>query len=335
MRLEPWTPTILAAPQPVKILGARASGTSVLWVDASPRERTIRLEWELHARPHSHGRGFTLGLPGDETTVLELDLPKGWVASSQRGIRRGSFAAEDPARTLWEIDGESGRFNVELRDPKDQGGLIPRSGAWVSGTTEIDLRRTTGRGGELVNWITEWRLELDPRHPRHLEAELDPGLELIDVQGPAVRGYRIERHGACHAGDGRSGGDSQAAVVRFLAHDPVPSEGPWRIPAMRPVDATWTRGRTTVILDELHVVRECREEAGRIVAPSRGDPRGQSPGVRGGIAPIGRRARVPRVPGRTVLRRSRPAFHQQRPGPVRLPTGLPFNAARRPSWKLT
>ncbi len=269
--LEPWTPTILAASQPVKILGARDSGIAVLWVDASPRERTIRLDWELRARPHSHGRGFTLGLPSDETTVLELDLPKGWIASSQRGIRRGSFAAADPARALWEIDGESGRFNVELRDPKDQGGLIPQSGAWVSGTTEIDLRRTTGRGGELVNWITEWRLELDRRHPRHLEAELDPGLELIDVQGPAVRGYRIERPGPATRVTVALDGDSQAPVVRFLAHDPIPTEGSWRIPAMRPVDATWTRGRTTVILDEFHVVRECREEAGRIVASGRGE----------------------------------------------------------------
>ena len=144
----------------------------------------------------------------------------------------------------------------------------------MSGTTEIDLRRTTGRAGELVNWITEWRLELDPRHPRHLEAELDPGLELIDVQGPSVRGYRIERLGPATRVRVALDGESPAAVLRFLAHDPVPSEGAWRIPAIRPVDATWTGGRTTVILDALHVVRECREQAGRIVAPSRDETLG-------------------------------------------------------------
>ena len=54
---------------------------------------------------------------------------------------------------------------------------------WLSGSTQIDLRRTADRAGGLVNWKTEWRLELDPRNPRPLEIELDPGLELIDVQG--------------------------------------------------------------------------------------------------------------------------------------------------------
>ncbi|MGP0062350.1 MAG: hypothetical protein ACLQGP_01945 [Isosphaeraceae bacterium] len=273
--LDPLTPAIRSAPKPVHILGARDSGIAVLQVDASPREQTVILDWELLARPHSHGRGFTLGLPSDETSVLELDLPQGWTASSQRGIRRRPSTAADPSRVLWEIEGESGRFDVELRDPKDQGESIPRSGAWISGTTEIDLRRTTGRAGGLVNWITEWRLELDSRHPRQLEAELDPGLELIDVQGDSVRGYRIERPGPATRVTVALDGASQTAVVRFLAHDPVPSEGRWRIPAMRPLDATWTGGRTTVILDELHVVRECREEAGRLVAPDRSE----APGV--------------------------------------------------------
>jgi hypothetical protein len=273
--LAPWTPTILAATGQAGVVGARDSGTAVVSVDASPREQTIILDWELLARPHSHGRGFTLGLPSDETTVLELDLPKGWIASSQRGIRRRPNAAEAPERALWEIDGESGRFDVELRDPKSQGEMTLRSGAWVSGTTEVDLRRTTGRAGELVNWITEWRVELDPRHPRQLEAKLDPGLELIDVQGPAVRGYRIDRTGPATRVTVALDGESSAASVRFLAHDPVRPEGTWRIPAMQPVDATWTRGRTTVILDELHVVRECLEESGRLVAPGRTE----APGV--------------------------------------------------------
>ena len=239
-----------------------------------PGEQTFTIDWELDARPQSQGRGFTLGLPGDETTFLELDLPRGWVASSQRGIRRGPLAAADSARALWEIEGESGRFDIEVRDPQDPGQSIARSRAWVSGPTEIDLRRTSERAGELVNWTTEWRVEIDPRHPGRLEAELDPGLELIDVQGPAVRGYRIQRPGSAPRVMVVLDGGSPSAVIRFLAHASVPSEGAWRIPAMRPLDATWTGGRTTVILDELHVVRQCREEAGRLVVPRRGDPNG-------------------------------------------------------------
>ncbi len=265
--LQPWTPAILAVPKTAKTVGAREAGTAVVWVDASPGDQTLTIDWELRARPHSQGRGFTLGLPGDGTTVLELDLPRGWVASSQRGIRRGPLTATDPARALWELEGDSGRFDIVLRDAQDQGQSIPRSGAWVSGPTEIDLRRPSGHAGELVNWTTEWRVEIDPRHPGRLNAELDPGLELIDVRGPAVRGYRIERPGPAPRVTVVLDGGSPSAVVRFLAHALVPSEGTWRIPAMRPVGATWTGGRTTVILDELHVVRECREEAGRLVAP--------------------------------------------------------------------
>jgi hypothetical protein len=272
--LQPWTPAILAVPKSANTLGARDAGTAVLSVDASHGEQTVTIDWELNARPHSQGRGFTLGLPGDETTVLNLDLPRGWVASSQHGICRGPLAAEDSARAFWEIAGEAGRFDLALHDPQHPGQSIPRSGAWVSGPTEIDLRRSSGRAGELVNWTTEWRVEIDPRHPGRLEAELDPGLELIDVQGPAVRGYRIEPPGPAPRVTVSLDGGSQSAEVRFLAHAPVPSEGAWRVPAMRPLGATWTGGRTTVILDELHVVRECREEAGRLVAPGRGEPRG-------------------------------------------------------------
>ena len=272
--LEPWTPTILAAPQPVQVLGAARfrhrdpPGRSVSrGTDHSTglgASRASALPWSrIHPRSTQRRDDRSGAGPPEGMDRLEpAGLP------SQVVGRRGS------ARTLWEIDGVSGRFNLELRDPKDQGELIARPGAWVSGMTEIDLRRPTGRGGELVNWITEWRLELDPRHPRRLEAELDPGLELIDVQGSTVRGYRMERPGPATRVLVTLDGDSPSAVVRFLAHDPIPSEGPWRIPAMRPVDATWTRGRTTVILDELHVVRECREEAGRIVAPTRAEEPG-------------------------------------------------------------
>jgi hypothetical protein len=271
--LEPWTPAILAAPQTPKTLGARDSGKVTLWLEPSPRQQTIGLDWELRARPHSHGRGFTVGLPGDEMAVLELDLPKGWIASSQRGIRRGPLPAGDPARSLWEIDAESGRFSVEVRDPWEPGKPKPSPSAWLSTTTEVDLRRRPSLGGEVVNWTSDWRVEHDPRNPGRLQVELDSGLELIDIQGPELRGYRLERSGsATRVSVALQVGTQSTAVLRFLAHAQVPSEGPWTIPAMRPLDAIWTSGTTTVILDELHVVRECREKAGRLIVPGRGNP---------------------------------------------------------------
>ncbi len=43
----------------------------------------------------ARGRGFSLGLPAVDTTLLELELPRGWVASGQRGIRRGPMPEGD------------------------------------------------------------------------------------------------------------------------------------------------------------------------------------------------------------------------------------------------
>ncbi len=65
--------------------------------------------------------------------------------------------------------------------------------------------------------------------------------------------------------------EARTASLRFLAHARVPSEGAWSIPALRPLDATWTGGRTTVVLDDSHALRACRERAGRLVPPGRGD----------------------------------------------------------------
>ena len=86
--LEPWTPAILATPQTPKVVGARDSGEPSLWIDQSPNQ-TIVLDWELQPRSHVPGRSFALALPGNETTVLTLDVPKDWVPSCRRGRRRG------------------------------------------------------------------------------------------------------------------------------------------------------------------------------------------------------------------------------------------------------
>ena len=96
---------------------------------------------------------------------------------------------------LWEVEPEEGRIDVQIYEAS-RGETLVQSSTWLTGSTQIDLRRSADRGGGLVNWKTELRVELDPRNPRPLEIELDSGLELIDVLGPAVRGYRTERSGA-------------------------------------------------------------------------------------------------------------------------------------------
>ena len=251
-----------ADPLAAHILGARDSGKSSLWIDR-PSRQAVDLDWELQGQKRARGRSFNLALPGDETTILELDLPRDWIPFSRVGRRHGPLEAHRPDRSLWEVEAESGRIELELYDP-DEGVRPLGSNLWVSGATQIDLRATTDRSGGLVNWSTDWLVELDPRNPKPLEVELDPGLELINVEGPAVRGYHIEpRAGAPRVVVTLEGALESATEVRFLAHARIPTDAPWSIPAIRPSSATWTGGTTTVILDAFHVVAECNEKSGR------------------------------------------------------------------------
>ncbi len=182
--------------------------------------------------------------------------------------RRGPQPAATPGWSLWEFEAESGRIELQLYDPSASQPLAVQD-AWLSGSTQIDLRRTSTRNRGLVNWTADWRLELDPRNPRPLEFELDPDLELIKVEGPAVRGYRIKHEGTARRLEVTFGGDLQSTTrLQFFASARVPLEGRWNIPAIVPQDVVWTGGNTTVILDELHKVEECNEAAGsRIVKP--------------------------------------------------------------------
>ena len=260
--LDPWTPAVLPMAQSAKVVGARDSGKPSLWIDRAPNQ-TIVLEWELQPRSHSRGRNFDLALPGEDTTVLTLEIPKDWVPLIRRGRRRPPLASIDATRRVWEIEAESSRIDLQLHDPAQRETLI-RTNPWLSGSTQIDLRRTADHSGSLVNWTTDWQVDFDPRNPTALEIELDPGLELIDVQGPAVREYRTERVGPATRLSVTLDGDLKSpTALRFLAHARVPSEGTWTIPALRPLNATWTGGSTTVILDEFRVLEECREKAGR------------------------------------------------------------------------
>src|SRR5262249_15000845 len=149
--LEPWTPAILVEAGAAPAVGARDSGTALLRIAGSPKDQPIPIDWEQQPRPNSRGRGFSLGLPAVDTTVLELELPRGWTASTQRGVRRGPISTGDPAWDLWELDGESGRFDVELRDPNDR--PRPPAGAWMTTATEVDLRRTADLADSMVNFI--------------------------------------------------------------------------------------------------------------------------------------------------------------------------------------
>ena len=106
--------------------------------------RPIVLDWEFKPRSHPHGRSFTLALPGDETTVLALEVPKDWIPSSRQGRRRGPRPAADPSRNLWEIEAESGRIDLHLYDPDEQGESYVGTNPWLSSINANQPARDVG-----------------------------------------------------------------------------------------------------------------------------------------------------------------------------------------------
>jgi hypothetical protein len=269
--LQPWTPAVLARSQTAASLGARDTGQFSLGIDQAPIQSNV-IEWELQPRSCLTGKSLILALPGNETTVLTLELPKSWVPWCRQGRRSGPApGAKSPQENLWEIEPESGQINVHIYEP-GPGALLVEDTPWVSGSTQIDLRRPANRDDGLVNWKAEWRLEFDSRNPATLEIDLDPALELIDVQGPAVRGYRTEPAGVgARLVVTLDNAIKMPTNLVFLAHARVPSDGEWTIPGLRPHNLNWIGGTTTVILDELHVLKECREKAGRRIFPTAPD----------------------------------------------------------------
>jgi hypothetical protein len=265
--LDPWTPAVVPS-EGSRMIGATETGKASLWVDGAA-SRPIVLHWELRLRPYSLGRGLDLGLPGNETTFLKLEIPSDWVPMSRRGIRRGPQPASAAGNSLWEVQAESGQIDLQLYDPPARGGSAVRPRPWITSRTEIDLRGNEGLAAGLNNWLTVWSVELDPRNLSPLEIELDAGLELLDVAGPAVRAYRTNRSGARTRLTLELDGELKSSTeLRFRAHAPVPSQGPWSIPSIRPLSATWTEGITEVVLDSSQVLQECREQRGRRVYPA-------------------------------------------------------------------
>ena len=264
--LEPWTPAILPRAA-AGALGARDSGQASLWIEQAPNQ-SIALDWELRPTPRLAGRGCILSLPGVETTFLELELPTGWVPECRRGRRFGPRPAESAGLGRWEICAEAGQIDIRVCDPGHREFFVGSS-PWLSTATRIDLRATSAPDRGLVNWTSDWSVELDPRNPIRLEAELDPGLELIDVKGPSVRGYHsLRKGGATHVEVALDGGLTRSTSVQFLGRAPIPIEGSWSIPAVRPLNAAWTGGTTTVVLGTRRVVAECIEKSGRRVRAS-------------------------------------------------------------------
>ncbi len=175
------------------------------------------------------GRGIHLALPGEPTTALVLEIPKGWIPSVRLGRRCGPLPAKSAAEALWE-----NRRRVE--SPIDR--LAPSRASRfargvgklrVSGTSQLDPPRGDRRRQRPpVNWMTEWVLELGTcAIPKSLEVELDMHAQLLDVQGPGGTGFRIERSSGAARVIVTLGGDLRNATeIRFSAHRSRARSGP-------------------------------------------------------------------------------------------------------------
>jgi len=286
LSLEPWSPAILAAAaEPGATVGASAAGEAVLLLEPvaeSSGERTIKLEWELRARPDSRGRRFALALPGDATSTLTIDSPRGWEPSGPAGRRVGPVPGADADRETWRFYGPVGRLDLRLTNlgEKRESENPPR--VWVSGPTRIDLSgdgdgdagADAGSTTSPANWSTEWTIQADDDELREFSATLDPGLELLGVDGPNVQAFRLDPDPAKRRLTVVLAGPARApSVVRFQARARIPTEGAWSAPAIRPErPAIWTGGTTTIVVGDRLVVRDCQERDGRRIPSPSNDP---------------------------------------------------------------
>jgi hypothetical protein len=278
LRLEPWTPFIPASIREGATVVADGSGKSLVELPpgdagaASPRTVTLRLDWALSALPETQGRRFKLGLPGDDTTVLTLEAPADWIPFGLQGFRQGPLPSTAKGSRTWQFHGRVGSADLQL-EQSPRPGSVDGPLVWVEGPTRIDLGARAGSGGKSGNWQTDWSVQLDPRGVNQLVADLDPGLELIGVSGPEVKGFQTrQEQGTTRVVVSFSSSTMAATAVRFEGHVPIPDEGSWRVPAVRPVNAVWTGGTTALLLSDSRPVRGCTERAGRRVLAGPTEP---------------------------------------------------------------
>ncbi len=261
--LAPWTPAIVAGAA-TGSLGTGATGAASLRIEPGA-SRAISLDWELRPRAVASARLLTLVLPAEPTTELELELPIAWSPRCRKGVLRGPIKSEKADLSAWRVDGELG--GIDVRVYLDAAGEpVAATRSWVSSSTELDLRKPVGSGARLANWKTTWSVELDPNNPTTLEALVDPRLELLSVTGSALRGYRATRAAAGTLVQATLVGP--VARIEFSAGTVVPASGRWPMPTIRPLQAVWTGGTATVLLDDASRSVGYRETSGREIHPA-------------------------------------------------------------------
>jgi len=262
---EPWSPALVDSEDRSGFVRVDRGGRLSLIQPANQPTRAVELHWRQSAQPDSEGRAFALRLPDAGVAGLALDLPSDLVPTAL-GSRQAPEPTPTADQTRWEFAGASGWFPIQFRS-KTPGGVTANR-LWVGGSTRIDLNSTA------ENWVAQWRVESTAEAPTTCLIDLDDGLELVDVSGAEVEGYRMTE------GSGRPGKSSRVEValcdpgantskgipLTLRGRVQPPLEGNWPIPSARPVDAGWLGGRTEVRLDPGRVVTGCVERSGRRVA---------------------------------------------------------------------
>jgi hypothetical protein len=261
--LEPWTPAIDPASPDAAFVRGLPEGKTALFIPPGA-DRTVTLAWQLRARPGTEGRVFALGLAGAATGALTLELPTELIPVARAVIRLGPERAS--GRALWTFHGLEGALDLRLRPASEPAGADQTDPhGWIEGTTRVEV--VDG----IANWRADWTVHRTGMGS--LAVELDPELEPLDVSGPGVSGFAIERAEGRQRlrlrWDERAANDHTQVVIRAIVR--VPDDGSWAVPAARPQGAVWTGGRTLVRIGPNRVLEECRERAGLRVAPRPGD----------------------------------------------------------------
>jgi hypothetical protein len=267
VEIRPWTPALLPAEGTSRIVNSD-DGRFFIPLDAGSTN-PVRIAWTLRARTGSGGTIFSLGLPRVEISSLRLDLPAGMIPEGSGGIRQGPVASERKGRQFWRFDGAPGLMDLRLRN---SGRIESRSRNWIGGDTTIEL------GESVANWRGEWTMDLGVGSERRLFLDLDPGLELLDVEGPAIVGFRTEPLGERSRLTMQLSEDAPASspiTLRAIAR--LPDVGTWSVPTMRPLEAVWTGGRTSVRVGKSRTIEACKARGGIPVDASAEEKTARSP----------------------------------------------------------
>ncbi len=265
--LAPWNLAIDSAEGADFQVRTTAAGTPSLWLPSKGSDEVV-VGWKSVPGPSSSGRSFSLRLPRVEIAVLELDLPDDLVPEGFAADPTGHGGAGGGVKR-WRLGNASGAVEIRIV-PGSQVGGSERDWPWVSGPTTVDL------GPSSATWRAEWVVEPNPVL-RPIRVELSPGVEPVEVVGPGVASFQTGRLAGCAVVTVRFRPDVRGPTtitIRGIA--PIRDGGGWTVPAARPLDAVWTGGNTTVLVDATLGVTSARVLQGRRIPPRPGEPTGRT-----------------------------------------------------------